>query len=503
MLHWDASKATHVCRSVSSGDPDKPTAEQPAAVLPRLHPPLRPFKPGQRGHLAWLDAVLEINGITDEPTKHAVLLSTLPADLQYLSAASLASPRPYNALRAAVLAYNGEPYWPPYSESFASAAAKCAVVPGPRSTHASDPPPKPVTTYGTSWRPSSSSLSEPTLDVEVDHVESSITSSTEWSSPSETSPPALSQVPASLERNLTSTVGDLSDSSDTANTTPADRTLAMSSAAYTIAVPHPVPATSTSMPSNLDNDPSTTVIPWQQQSISASMSSVVQEPAHHELPPPFRDVATKAETPDNNAPPAPLLEPPRHDDLTPPAEPHAIFHMSLAPSIPGGSGITSAPPDLPAVSTSSPVTQTQAARDLSGTHSAPTINSAHHDREPITNRRTGPSLVISPAPVSPVRFMQLPPQCSRVRRYAYLCRHPRCCVALLSASLHRRHTCLSPPHGTILAEPRGRPSRYTPTLCIQYNTRVCGDYLLPPKHLSVHRAPRPLRNSQCRPPELS
>ncbi|KAH6923947.1 hypothetical protein HPB50_009586 [Hyalomma asiaticum] len=61
-------------------------------MLPRLHPPLRPFKPGPRGHLAWL----EINGITDKPTKHTPLLSTLPADLQYLSAASLTLRRQLN-----------------------------------------------------------------------------------------------------------------------------------------------------------------------------------------------------------------------------------------------------------------------------------------------------------------------------------------------------------------------------------------------------------------------
>ncbi|KAH6930516.1 hypothetical protein HPB50_014570 [Hyalomma asiaticum] len=159
-------------------------------MIRRLHPPLRPFKPGQRGHLAWLDAVLEINGITDEPTKHA-LLSTLPADLQYLAAASSASPRPYNALRAAVLAYNGEPYRPPYSEYFASAATKRPVVPSPRPTHASDPPPKPVTTSGTSRPPSSSPLSESTFDVEVERVDCSIVPSTESSSASETSPPAV------------------------------------------------------------------------------------------------------------------------------------------------------------------------------------------------------------------------------------------------------------------------------------------------------------------------
>ncbi|KAH6929689.1 hypothetical protein HPB50_004759 [Hyalomma asiaticum] len=362
-----------------SGDPDKPTAEQPAVMLQCLHPPLRAFKQGQRGHLAWLDAVLEINNIIDEPTKHALLFSTLPADLQYLSAASSASPRPYNALRAAVLAYN---------EYFASAAAKRAVVPGPRPTQASNPPPKPVTTNGTSRPPSSLSLSESTLDIESPYQLSG-------PAPRMTSPPALSEVPAFLERNLTSsTVVDLSDSGDTANTTPADRTLVTSSVPYTAspADRDPVPATSTSMPSDLGNDPSTTVIPWQQQSISASLSSVVQELAHHELAPSFSGVATKAEAPDNNAPTAPLLEPPTYDDLTPPAEPHAIFHTSLAPSTPGDSVTTSAPSDLPAVSTSSPVTQAQAARATSVPHSAPTMNSAQKDCEPLTSRRTSPSL---------------------------------------------------------------------------------------------------------------
>ncbi|KAH6941316.1 hypothetical protein HPB50_016169 [Hyalomma asiaticum] len=75
-------------------------------MLPCLNPPLRPFKPGLRGQLAWLDAVLEINGVNE----HALLLGTLPANLQYLSAASSASAGPYNTLRAAVLASNGEPH---------------------------------------------------------------------------------------------------------------------------------------------------------------------------------------------------------------------------------------------------------------------------------------------------------------------------------------------------------------------------------------------------------
>ncbi|KAH6927249.1 hypothetical protein HPB50_001125 [Hyalomma asiaticum] len=60
-------------------------------MVPLLHPPLRPFKLGQRDQLTWLDAVLEINGITKQPKTLAILLSCLQADLQYLLAASSAN----------------------------------------------------------------------------------------------------------------------------------------------------------------------------------------------------------------------------------------------------------------------------------------------------------------------------------------------------------------------------------------------------------------------------
>ncbi|KAH6942128.1 hypothetical protein HPB50_001378 [Hyalomma asiaticum] len=86
------------------------SAEEHADMLPCMQPPLIPFRQGQRGQLAWLEAVLEINGFTNEPLKHDILRGTLQADRQYFSAASSASPRPYNALHVAALSYCGEPH---------------------------------------------------------------------------------------------------------------------------------------------------------------------------------------------------------------------------------------------------------------------------------------------------------------------------------------------------------------------------------------------------------
>ncbi|KAH6929173.1 hypothetical protein HPB50_023972 [Hyalomma asiaticum] len=279
-------------------------------MLLRLHPPLSPFKPGQRGHLAWLDVVLEINGIIDEPTKHALLLSTLPADLQYLSAASSASPRPYNALRAAVLAYNGEPYCPPYSEYFASAAAKRAVVPGPRPTHVSDPPMKPVTTYGTSWRPSSTFLSKSTLDVKVDRVDCSIAPSTERSSASKTSPPALSRVPTFLKHTPTSSM--VYDSSDTTDTSPAVRLPAVRPVTSTVLPAVPETSPFLSPDSHDDVTPESTARKaWHQRSQSRSRLPAAPVQAHCNLLPDFRDAAASTNTPTDTAD-GPLVEPPTY-----------------------------------------------------------------------------------------------------------------------------------------------------------------------------------------------
>ncbi|KAH6925207.1 hypothetical protein HPB50_001651 [Hyalomma asiaticum] len=337
-------------------------------MLPRLHPPLRPFKPGQRGHLAWLDAVLEINGITDEPTKHALLLSTLPADLQYLAAASSASPRPYNALCAAMLAYNGEPYRPPYSEYFASAATKRAVFPSPRPTHASDPPSKPVPPSGTPWPPSNSSLSESTLDVKADRVGSSIAPSNERSSASETSHPALPHVPASPERNLTSST--IGDSSDTANTTPVARTLATSFVPYSAspADRYPVPATSTAMPSYPDNDSSTALTPCDQQLVSVSTSPTVNDPARADLLPLVSDIGTMADEGDDESPAAPLLVSTTHAI---PTTKSAGRHTSWTLAMPDGS---ISPPSDSSTRFTSPVNQS---RQTSLPLSAPRINPAH------------------------------------------------------------------------------------------------------------------------------
>ncbi|KAH6943315.1 hypothetical protein HPB50_019453 [Hyalomma asiaticum] len=315
-------------------------------MIPRLHPPLRPFKPGQRGHLAWLDAVLEINGIIDEPTKHTLLLSTLPADLQYLSAASSASPWPYNALRAAVLAYNGEPYCPPYSEYFASAATKRAVVPSPRPTHASDAPPKPVTPSGTSRPPSSSSLSESMLDVEVDRVDCSIAPSTERSSASETSPQSLSRVPTSPERNPTSST--VYGSSDTTDTSPAVRLPAVRPVMSTVSPAVPETSPFLSPDSHDDVAPESTACKaWHQRSQSRSRLPAAQVQAHCNLLPDFPDAAASTNTPIDTVD-GPLAEPPTHSPpSTQPDDQPAALHKPAPLVTPSGSGIAEAPVLLP------------------------------------------------------------------------------------------------------------------------------------------------------------
>ncbi|KAH6920706.1 hypothetical protein HPB50_028305 [Hyalomma asiaticum] len=469
-------------------------------MLPRLHPQLRPFKPGQRGPPVWLDAVLEINGITDEPTKHAVLLSNLPADLQYLAAASPASPRPYNALRAAVLAYNGEPYRPPYSEYFAPAATKRAVVPSPRPTHASDPPPKPVMTSGTSRPPSNSSLSGSTLDLKADRVDTSIAPSIEQSSALETSPPALSHVPASPERNPTSST--IGDSSDTANTTPVARTPATSFVPYSASPAdcYPVPATSKAMPSYPDNDSSTALTPCDQQLVFVSTSPSVNDPARDDLLPLVSDIGTMADEGDDESPAAPLLVSTTH---AMPTTKSAGRHTSWTLAMPDGS---ISPPSDSSTRFRSPVNQSRQ------TSLPLRINPAPDNSEALTTRHTGQSFAISPTPLGRIGSKTLSPQRSRIRRHVRMDWHRRRRITPPSLSPYHRCTPLRPWYATDFADSSRRRSGYTPTLCNQCHTRVSGDCVLSTRNHRVSSCPpvefmqrtrRPLRNSQCRPPELA
>ncbi|KAH8037505.1 hypothetical protein HPB51_011654 [Rhipicephalus microplus] len=59
-----------------------------------------------------LDAVLAVNGITDQLLMHAILLDALPVELRHLAATSSTSPQPYDSLCTAVLARSGNTYRP-------------------------------------------------------------------------------------------------------------------------------------------------------------------------------------------------------------------------------------------------------------------------------------------------------------------------------------------------------------------------------------------------------
>ncbi|KAH6929919.1 hypothetical protein HPB50_006684 [Hyalomma asiaticum] len=384
-----------------------------------------------------------------------------------------------------------------------AAATKRPVVPSPRPTHASDPPSKPVPTSCTPRPPSRSSLNEPALDVEVDRVESSIAPSTERSSSSETSPPSLSRVPTSPERNPTSST--IGDSSDTANTTPVARTLATSSVPYTAspADRYPVQATSTGIPSDPDNDSSTALTPCDQQLVSVSTSPSVNDPARADLLPLVSDIGTMADEGDDESPAAPLLVPTTHAI---PTTKSAGRHTSCTLAMPDGS---ISPPSDSSTRFTSPVNQS---RQTSLPLSAPRINPAPHNCEALTTRRTGQSFAISPTPLGRIGSKTLPPQRSRVRRHVRMDSHRRRRITPPSPSPYHRCTPLRPRHATDVADSSRRRSGYIPTLCNQCRTRVSGDCVLSPRNHRVSSCPavefmqrtrRPLRNSQCRPPELA
>ncbi|KAH7943866.1 hypothetical protein HPB52_012024 [Rhipicephalus sanguineus] len=98
----------------TTGDPENTHfAERPPAMLPRLCPPVPPFHPAYpRAWFMQLDACLAVNGVTSQPLMHDILLDALPVELRHLSAASSSSPQPYDNLCAAVLARYGETYRP-------------------------------------------------------------------------------------------------------------------------------------------------------------------------------------------------------------------------------------------------------------------------------------------------------------------------------------------------------------------------------------------------------
>ncbi|KAH8026107.1 hypothetical protein HPB51_016117 [Rhipicephalus microplus] len=89
-------------------------------MFPQLCPPVPPF---QSTYLkVWfmqLNAVLALNGVTDQPLMHAILQDALPVEFRHLSGTSTSSQQPYDDLCSAVLASCGLTYHPlPFTRDF-------------------------------------------------------------------------------------------------------------------------------------------------------------------------------------------------------------------------------------------------------------------------------------------------------------------------------------------------------------------------------------------------
>ncbi|KAH8030541.1 hypothetical protein HPB51_008186 [Rhipicephalus microplus] len=104
-------------------------------MFPQLCPPVPPFQSTYpKVWFMQLDAVLAVNGITDQLLMHAILLDALPVELRHLAATSSTSPQPYDALCTAVLARSGNTYRPlPFTRTrHVSPASQSKVRTGPQ-----------------------------------------------------------------------------------------------------------------------------------------------------------------------------------------------------------------------------------------------------------------------------------------------------------------------------------------------------------------------------------
>ncbi|KAH8040637.1 hypothetical protein HPB51_011952 [Rhipicephalus microplus] len=104
-------------------------------MFPQLCPPVPPFQATYpKVWFMQLDAVLAVNGITDQLLMHAILLDALPVELRHLAATSSTSRQPYDALCTAVLARSGNTYRPlPFTRTKqVSPASQSKVRTGPQ-----------------------------------------------------------------------------------------------------------------------------------------------------------------------------------------------------------------------------------------------------------------------------------------------------------------------------------------------------------------------------------
>ncbi|KAH7952565.1 hypothetical protein HPB52_024019 [Rhipicephalus sanguineus] len=285
-----------------------PFAERPAAMLPRLCPPVRPFHPAYpRAWFMRLDAILAVNGIKVQPMMHAVPLNALPVELCHLAAESSSSPRPYDALCAAVLTCYGQTYRPPSGsrEFQISPPSQGAVPTGPQPSLDQDLT-SPATTPPTSRQATSASIPAPDhAPDEVQEVPAAISHSTVSSVFSTASAHGPSDVPAICTSSPTSMAHDTSATSgSTTATSPHALEFAIDRDIVTPAIRPSVAEPSPAMMSDEPVFPSTSTMcaSCQQRPASPSQSLAAEVPAPNQRWRNFRDAATMTDAPEDDVP---------------------------------------------------------------------------------------------------------------------------------------------------------------------------------------------------------
>ncbi|KAH7957898.1 hypothetical protein HPB51_028116 [Rhipicephalus microplus] len=224
-------------------------------MFQQLYPPVPPFQSTYpKVWFMQLDAVLTVNGITDQLLMHAILLDDLPVELRHLADTSSISPQPYDALCTAVLARSGNTYRPlPFT-------CTRQVSPASQSKVRSGPQPSIDRYLGT--LASSTSTRDPVAETSTpaaDHdreVEDSPTATdlpSERNIPSEPQCRASSHVPATCTFSTKATARDtvaLAVSATTSSDVSASSSpqLLVSSSAVPPAAPPPATGASNGLP---------------------------------------------------------------------------------------------------------------------------------------------------------------------------------------------------------------------------------------------------------------
>ncbi|KAH7972763.1 hypothetical protein HPB52_016745 [Rhipicephalus sanguineus] len=291
--------------STPCGNAARDQHNRPAAMLPKLCPPVPPFHPiYPRAWFMRLDAILAVNGIKAQPMMHAVLLNALPVELCHLAAKSSSSPRPYDDLCAAGAGPIGPE--PSLDQDFTS----------------------PATIPPTSRPATSASIPAPDHPPdEVQEVPAAIGHSTERSVFSTASAHGPSD--SICTSSPTSTVHDTSDTSgSTTATSPHALEPGIDTDIVTPAVRPPIAEASPVMSNKPAFSTSTLCASCQQELPSSSKSPAADVQAHNQLRPNVRDAATMTENPEDHPPCLPQVDQtayalPATQAYNPPAAPHS------------------------------------------------------------------------------------------------------------------------------------------------------------------------------------